>query len=80
MSDLPEDKDVHVILNNDCTHKRNDEGLQKYGGRVQFHFTPTSASRLNQIETRFGILSRKTLKDASFASAQELKDAIEALL
>jgi transposase len=80
MSDLPEDKDGPVILDNYCTPKRNDEWLQKYGGRVQFHFTPTSASGLNQIEIWFGILSRKTLKDASFVSAQELKDAIEAFI
>jgi transposase len=80
MSDLPEDKDGPVILDNYCTPKRNDEWLQKYGGRVQFHFTPTSASGLNQIEIWFGILSRKTLKDASFASAQELKDAIETFI
>lgn len=80
MSDLPGDKEVHVILDNYCTHKRNDEWLQKYGGRVQFHFTPTSASWLNQIEIWFGILSRKALKNASFASAQELKSAIEAFI
>jgi hypothetical protein len=59
--------------------KRNDEWLQKYGGRAQFHSTPTSASWLNQIEIWFGILSRKALKNASFAGAQELKEAIEAL-
>lgn len=48
--------------------------------RVQFHFTPTSASWLNQIEIWFGILSRKTLKGASFTSAAELKSAIEAFI
>jgi len=80
MSDLSEDKEVHVILDNYCTHKRNDAWLQKYGGRVQFHFTPTSASWLNQIEIWFGILSRKTLKDASFNNVEELKNAIEAFI
>jgi len=80
ISDLPEDKDVHVILDNYCTHKRNDVWLQKYAGRVQFHFTPTSASWLNQIEIWFGILSRKALKNASFVSAQALKETIEAFI
>jgi transposase len=47
---------------------------------VKFHFTPTSASWLNQIEIWFGILSRKTLKGASFTSAEELKSAIEAFI
>ena len=77
---LPEDKEVHVILDNYCTHKKNDNWLKKYGGRVQFHFTPTSASWLNQIEIWFGILSRKTLKGASFSNIAELKSAIEAFI
>jgi transposase len=47
---------------------------------VQFHFTPTLASWLNQIEIWFGILTRKTLKGASFGSAAELKSAIEAFI
>lgn len=80
MQDLPENKDVHVILDNYCTHKKNDEWLNKYAGRVHFHFTPTSASWLNQIEIWFGILSRKTLKGASFNNVAELKNAIEAFI
>lgn len=80
MQDLPENKEVHVILDNYCTHKRNDAWLEKYGGRVHFHFTPTSASWLNQIEIWFGILSRKTLKNASFNNVTQLRDAIEAFI
>jgi transposase len=80
MADVPEDKEVHVILDNYCTHKKNDAWLEKYQDRVKFHFTPTSASWLNQIEIWFGILSRKTLKGASFTSAEELKSAIEAFI
>jgi transposase len=80
MQDLPENKEVHVILDNYCTHKKNDAWLEKYGGRVHFHFTPTSASWLNQIEIWFGILSRKTLKNASFNNVVELKNAIEAFI
>jgi len=77
---LPKDKQVHVILDNYCTHKKNEDWLKKYDGRVQFHFTPTSASWLNQIEIWFGILSRKTLKGASFKNISELKKAIEAYI
>jgi transposase len=80
MEDLPEDKEVHVILDNYCTHKKNDDWLKKHNGRVQFHFTPTSASWLNQIEIWFGILSRKTLKGASFSNVIELRNAIEAYI
>ena len=80
MADVSPDKEVHVILDNYCTHKKNDDWLKKYGGRVHFHFTPTSASWLNQIEIWFGILSRKTLKGASFCNVEELKSAIEAYI
>lgn len=80
IQDLPTDKDVHIILDNYCTHKKNDEWLNKYAGRVYFHFTPTSASWLHQIEIWFGILSRKTLKETSFNNVAELKNAIEAFI
>src|ERR1700681_2473313 len=50
ITDQPPDKEIHVILDNYSTHKKNDDWLAKFDGRVQFHFTPTSASWLNQIE------------------------------
>jgi transposase len=47
---------------------------------VTFHFTPTFASWLNQVEIWFGILSRKALKNASFQSIDQLRAAIEAFI
>jgi transposase len=63
--DLPKDKEYHVILDNYCIHKRNDAWLAAHPN-VYFHFTPTSASWLNQVEIWFGIFSRKALRGASF--------------
>jgi transposase len=80
VAELPADKEIHVILDNYCTHKRNDDWLRRYEGRVQFHFTPTSASWLNQIEIWFGLLTRKALRGASFASKDQLRLAIEAFV
>jgi transposase len=80
IADLPADKEIHVILDNYCTRKRNDDWLAKYQGRVQFHYTPTSASWLNQIEIWFGLLTRKSLRGASFASKDQLRLAIEAFV
>lgn len=80
IADLPEDREIHVILDNYCTHKKNDDWLAKYEGRVQFHFTPTSASWLNQVEIWFGLLTRKTLRGASFANKDQLRLAIEAFV
>jgi transposase len=80
MADQPQDKEIHVILDNYCTHKRNHDWLAKFEGRVQFHFTPTSASWLNQIEIVFSLLQRKTLNGASFKTKDELRKAIEAFI
>jgi len=76
--DLPDcnEKEIHVILDNYCIHKRNYEWLTNHPN-VTFHFTPTSASWLNQVEIWFGILSRKALKNASFSSVDQLRTAIE---
>lgn len=70
------EQEVHIIMDNYCTHKRNDEWLAKHPN-VFFHFTPTSASWLNQVEIWFGILSRKVLKNGSFESQESLRKAIE---
>ncbi len=47
---------------------------------VHFHFTPTSASWLNQVEIWFGIFTRKSLSGASFQSTEQLTQAIEAFV
>jgi len=67
---------IHVILDNYCIHKRCTEWLE-CNPNVHFHFTPTSASWLNQIEIWFGILSRKVLRGASFDSTEKLAYAIK---
>jgi transposase len=80
LADQPRDKEIHVILDNYSTHKKNDDWLAKFEGRVQFHFTPTSASWLNQIEIVFGLLQRKALSGASFKNKDQLREAIEAFI
>jgi transposase len=80
IADQSPDKEIHVILDNYSTHKKNEDWLAKFEGRVQFHFTPTSASWLNQIEIVFSLLQRKTINGASFKSKDELRNAIEAFI
>lgn len=70
------DQELHVILDNLNTHKNNDAWLQAHPD-VSFHFTPTSASWLNQVEIWFSILQGKSLKGASFTSVQQLKQHID---
>ena len=78
-AETPPDRELHVILDNYCTHKKCDDWLGRHPN-VHFHFTPTSASWLNQVEIWFGILSRKALRGASFKSVAELRAAIEAFI
>jgi transposase len=73
------EQEVHVILDNYCTHKKCEAWLAQHP-RVHFHFTPTSASWLNQVEIWFGILSRKALRGLSATSTAELRQAIEAFV
>jgi len=79
MSEIPSDKEIHVVLDNYCIHKKNDAWLAAHPN-VSFHFTPTSASWLNQVEIWFGILSRKALRGGSFKDTEELRKAIEAFV
>jgi transposase len=48
--------------------------------RFVFHFTPTSASWLNAVESFFAKLTKERLKRGVFRSLQELKDAIHRFL
>ena len=79
VAEAPADQELHVILDNYCTHKKCDVWLAKHPN-VHFHFTPTSASWLNQVEIWFGILSRKALRGLSTRSTTELRQAIEAFI
>jgi transposase len=47
---------------------------------VRFHFTPTHASWMNQVESWFSILSRGALQGASFTSPKQLRSQIDAFL
>jgi transposase len=70
---------LHVILDNLNTHKKNERWLKKHP-KVQFHFTPTRASWLNQVETWFSILQGQSLSGASFTALKELHEHIDAFI
>ena len=71
------DTAIHVVLDNLNTHKpKNDRWLKRHLN-VHFHFTPTRASWLNQVEIWFSILQAKSLCDESFTSVKQLRDHID---
>lgn len=77
IAELPAQQEIHVILDNLNTHKKNDDWLSKYHGRVHFHFTPTSASWLNLVEVFFCLLGRKALRGADLKNTEQLRSLIE---
>lgn len=79
VADYP-DQEIHVILDNLNIHRPKHDGWLKRHPNVHFHFTPTYASWLNQIECWFSILSRSALHGASFTSPQEVRIAIDAFI
>src|SRR5467141_1630056 len=72
-------KRLEVILDNLNTHKKNDEWLARHP-LVTFHYTPTRASWLNQVEGWFSILQGQSLTGASFTSVEQLKKHIDAFI
>ena len=73
-------QELHVVLDNLNTHKpRNDRWLKRHPN-VQFHFTPTRASWLNQVEIWFSILEGQSLHGASFISVVQLRKHIDAFI
>lgn len=70
---------LEVILDNLNTHKKNEEWLARHP-KVTFHYTPTRASWLNQVEGWFSILQGQSLTGASFTSVEQLREHIDAFI
>src|SRR5882724_4109973 len=73
------DRELHVILDNLNTHKKNERWLKKHT-KVHFHFIPTRSSWLNQVETWFSILQGQSLSGASFTAVEQLQEHIDAFI
>jgi transposase len=76
-ANVPADLDVHLILDNATTHKTQliRDWLAKRP-RYHVHFTPTSASWLNLVESWFALLTARQLRRGAFRSTGELEEAI----
>ena len=76
----PSETAIHVVLDNLSTHKpRNDRWIKRHPN-VHFHFTPTRASWLNQVEIWFSVLQGQSLRAASFDSIKQLREHIDAFI
>lgn len=76
-ANVPEELDVHLVLDNYGTHKTPliRRWLVKRP-RFHLHFTPTSASWINIAERWFALLSEKKIKRGAHRSTAELETAI----
>ncbi len=74
---VPAGKVIHVILDNYGSHKppKVMAWLARHP-RWTFHFTPTSGSWLNAVETFFSALTRRRRKRGTFHSVVDLQAAI----
>jgi transposase len=74
----PKALDVHLIADNYATHKHAKvKAWLKRHPRFHMHFTPTSASWLNQVERFFGLITEDRIRRGVFRSVAELETAIE---
>ena len=78
---VPEGLDVHIIMDNYATHKT--AAIKTWLARrpnYYVHFTPTSASWINQVERWFAELTRKQLRRGVHTSTKQLEDDIRAFI
>jgi len=74
---VPEHLDIHLVMDNYGTHKM--PKVKRWFARrprYHVHFTPTSASWLNQVERFFGLLTDRRIRRGTFGSVRELEVAI----
>jgi transposase len=80
-ANVPPDLDVHLVLDNSATHKT--ALIKRWLAerpRYHVHFTPTSASWINQVERWFGLLTERALRRGVHRSVAELERDIRAFV
>jgi len=75
---VPKDLDIHLVVDNYCTHKHAKvKAWLAQRPRFHVHYTPTYASWLNQVERWFAIITQRAIRRGSFSSVKELIAKIE---
>jgi transposase len=73
----PRQLDLHLIIDNYATHKHAKvKAWLTKRPRFHLHFTPTSASWLNQVERFFGRITQDRIRRGAFTSVPALEAAI----
>ena len=75
---VPDDLDIHLIVDNYSTHKHaRVKAWLAHRPRWHIHFIPTYSSWLNQVERFFGFITDKAIRRGSFRSVKELVAKID---
>lgn len=75
---VPSELEVHLVLDNYCTHKAAPiKGWLQRHPRYHLHFTPTHSSWLNQVERWFALLTQRQIKRGSHHTVRALELAIK---
>jgi transposase len=76
-ANVPEDLDIHLVMDNYSTHKTQavKNWLARHP-RFHPHFTPTSASWINQVERWFAKITEKQIRRGTHRSTCQLEQAI----
>jgi len=80
-SNVPADLEVHLVMDNYATHKT--PAIRRWLAKRphwHVHFTPTSASWINQVERFFAELTRNQIRRGVHRSTRELEAAIRAYI
>jgi transposase len=76
-ANVPEQLDVHLVMDNSSTHKSPMiRAWFAKRSRYHLHFTPTYGSWLNQVERWFALLTQRQIKRGTHRSVRELERAI----
>ena len=80
-AETPSDLDLHLIVDNYCTHKHPKvKAWLKRHPRFHVHFIPTSSSWLNLVERWFRDLTDKRIRRGTFQSVDQLIKTIMAYI
>ena len=78
---IPQDLDVHLIVDNYATHKHAKvRTWLARRPRYHVHYTPTYSSWLNQVERWFGLIIQRAIRRGSFRSVQDLVAKIDSFV
>ena len=72
-ANVPSDLNIHLVVDNYATHKHPKvKNWLAAHSRYQVHYTPTYASRLNQVEIWFNLITQRAIRRRTFKSVKDL--------